>query len=288
MRILCITMIYDYARLIEETNELSQYVKTGYVGRSELGRRIPYLFVGSNNAPQAIICGSVHAREYITTSLVMMIVQRAIMIQSEMKIGVWFVPMVNPDGVELCQKGLSSVPDVSRREFLIDINGGSEDFSLYKANINGVDINNNFPARWGTDPASVYHPAPGGYIGPYPVSETETQAMVQLTERTIPQAAVAYHTKGQIIYWDFFLEGAMKTRFREKAEIVSASTGYPLVPNGDSVGGYKDWCIEKLGMYGYTIEVGNENLSHPIGDEALNEIYLQNKDILKNLEEILL
>ena len=68
-------------------------------------------------------------------------------------------------------------------------------------------------------------------------------------------------------------------RDRIIGENLSELTGYPLIFTENSTGGYKDWCINTLKIPAYTIEVGNENLSHPIGIEALPEIYARNKDV---------
>ena len=54
-------------------------------------------------------------------------------------------------------------------------------------------------------------------------------------------------------------------------------TGYAIKSAPNSAGGYKDWCIEKLKIPALTIEVGNDDLTHPIGEEHLVEIYKQNK-----------
>ena len=66
--------------------------------------------------------------------------------------------MTNPDGVALALGGLSSVKEPSRADFLRGLNGG-EDFSLWKANANGVDLNVNFDARWGAGIKNVFSPA---------------------------------------------------------------------------------------------------------------------------------
>ena len=63
------------------------------------------------------------------------------------------------------------------------------------------------------------------------------------------------------------------------AKEVSFVTGYPLVTATSSAGGYKDWCIEKLEIPSLTIEVGGDELSHPIGKEHLDKIYEKNKKV---------
>jgi hypothetical protein len=43
-----------------------------------------------------------------------------------------------------------------------------------------------------------------------------------------------------------------------------------------SAGGYKDWCVEKLGIPAFTVEVGKDELSHPLGEETLQDIIEKN------------
>ena len=69
------------------------------------------------------------------------------------------------------------------------------------------------------------------------------------------------------------------TRDRKIGETLSEITGYPLIFTENSTGGYKDWSIDKLKIPAYTIEVGDESLSHPITEEKLPEIYMRNKDV---------
>lgn len=278
-------MLIDYTRLMEEHRRLSKFIKTGYIGHTECGRPIPYFFTGRMNVRQILICGATHAREYVTTSLIMLLIERSL-IKPPDNLGVWFVPMVNCDGAELAIHGATSISDIKRRAFLKEINGGS-DFSLFKANANGVDINNNFPARWGQDPAAKRVPATSGYIGKHPESERETRALINFSSRVKPALVISYHTKGEVVYWDFDLKGARRRDFFAKARMLSRALGYPLVGNGNSVGGYKDWLIETMGIYAYTVEVGDDSLTHPIGCEQLGDIYDQNKEIISVAGEIL-
>ncbi len=50
-----------------------------------------------------------------------------------------------------------------------------------------------------------------------------------------------------------------------------------------SVGGYKDWCVEKLHIPAFTIEVGADKYSHPFPYSQLGEIVRQNEDLPRRL-----
>ncbi|MBO5335355.1 MAG: hypothetical protein J6A87_05195, partial [Clostridia bacterium] len=47
-------------------------------------------------------------------------------------------------------------------------------------------------------------------------------------------------------------------------QVLSRTTGYPLRLARGSVGGYKDWCVRSLGIPSYTVELGDDRLSHPL------------------------
>ena len=79
----------------------------------------------------------------------------------------------------------------------------------------------------------------------------------------------------------------MRARDFRFARAASVATGYPLKNAGSSAGGYKDWCVEKLGIPAITIEVGHDGLSHPIGKEHVAEIFSKNRDLFAVLTEIL-
>ena len=88
-------------------------------------------------------------------------------------------------------------------ETLLRLNGGSSDFTLWKANGRGVDLNVNFQADWGCGAANVRRPGPENYIGPAPFSEPETRALRDLTLALSPDATISFHTKGGEIYWEY-------------------------------------------------------------------------------------
>lgn len=241
------------------------------IGYTLLGRPIPCIFKGSKNGGQTLLHASIHAREWVTTPLVI-----EMMKNYNGSYGVWCVPMVNIDGVLLVQQGLSSIPEQSLKDFLKDVNGGSEDFSLWKANARAVDLNVNFNARWGEGAQNVTYPSPANYIGEHPFSEYEIMALRSLTERVKPSVTLSYHAKGNVIYKGF---GCIDNGV-ECAQRISDSTGYPLLNSYNSVGGYKDWYVATFQKLGLTIEVGDENVAYAQLIDYLPQIYEQNANVL--------
>jgi len=248
-------------------------------GKSVLGKNILATHVGSYDGTQILIQGGIHAREYISTLLMIEQARYLNATEAVKRGGIYFVFLTNPDGAEIVLDGINSTPCDITKQYLVLANGGF-DFSKYKANINLVDLNTNFDADWGAGGQNVTCPSTENFIGFYPNSEREVISLIDFTRRVKPSLTISYHSKGEVIFYGFTGQSeADLTRDRQIGEQLSATTGYPLVLTENSAGGYKDWCIRVLGIPSYTIEVGDENLEHPITDESLPEIFEQNKDV---------
>lgn len=233
----------------------------GYIGFTENGNLIPFFKVAKTEYPVIIAQYAIHAREYITAYIGMM--QAKDFAARGKKGTAYFIPAVNLDGIA--------------EALYFD--------KTYKANARQVDLNVNFDANWGDGAKNVRYKATENYIGEYPFSESETRALRDFTLSVKPDVTVSYHSKGEEIYWEFFQNGVLRARDYEIAAAVSAATGYPLKSAGRSAGGYKDWCIQKLRIPALTIEVGSDELTHPIGVEHAEEIFAKNKDVIKVLTE---
>lgn len=231
------------------------------IGKSERGKPLYCFKVKKTGYPVAIIQYAIHAREYITTYLA--IEQIKAYNLTGVRGTVYFIPAVNPDGIDKVLKG----------------------DRLYKANANGVDLNVNFPARWGKGVKNVRVKGSENFIGKFPLSESESRALYDFTLKINPDVTVSYHAKGEEIYWQFFQDEKTATRDLILAKEISAVTGYPLVPTPNSAGGYKDWCIDSLKIPALTIEVGADELSHPIEKENLKKILGKNITVINAVTE---
>lgn len=250
------------------------------IGKSTLNKNILATHLGSFDGTQIIIQGGIHSREYISSLL--MVEQARYLYANDLvkEGGIYFVFLTNPDGTEIALDGLQNIPCEITKQYLTLGNNNSDDFSLFKANINLVDLNTNFDADWGEGSQNVFCPSSENFVGFYPNSEREVQNLITFTQRIKPSLTISYHSKGEVIYYGFTGESEQNIiRDRAIGEQLSALTGYPLIFTENSTGGYKDWCIKNLQIPSYTIEVGSNLLSHPIGEENLPEIFEQNKDI---------
>lgn len=257
--------------------------KVEVIAKSRFGRKIYALKREiDKNFLTAIIVASVHARENIGTDLVIKMIEDGVF--DEVKnFNLIVVPMLNPDGVELCYNGVASVPK-RFQEWLLKINNGSSDFSLFKANGFGVDLNNNFDADF-KRVVNQDRPSASGYAGVAAFSEPESSALRNLSKSVRAFITISLHSKGEEIYFNYFQSGERLERDRAIAERFAQSCGYTIQnPEQSSCGGYKDWCVQKLKIPALTIELGSDEWQHPIGAEHLQEIFERNKNIAKDLE----
>ena len=244
------------------------------IGASLLKRNLYAVKMGEGS-PVGIAVYGIHGREWITAKLAMEHYARG-------AVGsVWLVPLANPDGALLSQQGIASAANSSYARFLSAYSNG--ELRLWKANARGVDLNVNFDADWGMGEKNVRRRGAENFIGEYPFSEPETKALRDFTLEIAPDYTVSFHTKGEEIYWYFGQSQEDSLRDYRIGQALSAATGYPLRLSKGSVGGYKDWCIEKLGIPAFTIEAGADKLSHPIGEAGYENIRIKNEGALDAL-----
>lgn len=273
--------IMTYQELINSILQLQdEGLEIFSIGKSTLGKNILATHVGDYSGPQIVVQAGIHAREYITTSL---LVEQARYLHNTESVqggGIYFIFLTNPDGAQIALDGIDSIVCQITRDYLTLANAGSSDFSKYKANINLVDLNTNFDANWGEGSQNVFCPATENFVGYYPNSEREVQNLINFTLKNRPLITISYHSKGNVIYYGFAGQSEENiSRDQSIGESLSGLTGYPLIFTENSTGGYKDWCINTLKIPAYTIEVGDDSLEHPLGIENLPEIYSRNKDV---------
>lgn len=247
--------------VLEELDKFYKEFKgeKGYIGSTVNGKLIPYFAVVKTRFPTLIVQYAIHAREYITTYLALKQINQYL---KNGKVGtVYFIPAVNIDGIK------------------ISLNENK----LYKANANGVDLNVNFDARWGQGKQNLNYKNSENYIGTSPFSEPESKSLRDFTLLIKPNMTVSYHCKGEEIYYEFNNKNHKSDYLL--AQSVASVTGYTIKSTPDSCGGYKDWCIEKLGIPAITIEVGDDRLKHPIEQGELKQIYRKNEWVICGLTQ---
>ena len=280
-------MSEDYKLLCKELENLRSNTEYFVFGYSELNEPLYAFVLGNKDSTKSILVqGTIHAREYINSFVLIEIIKYLKTLSLPHKVVI--VPLLNPDGVRICLEGCEFIKNESYKDLAKNILKTFPQ-KMYKANARGVDLNTNFDANWGRGKSNIkLAPAGENFIGFKPNSESEVLALINLTKTLAPKITLSYHSKGNVIYYGYAgqLENTLKdqTKF---LNIIKKSTGYTGIYTMDSAGGYKDYCLLKLGILGYTIETGADYLTHPIGLESLEEIFKSNKnlilDILKEL-----
>ena len=251
--------------------------KVRVIGRSVLGRPIFCVSFNFGARQTFILLASIHSRENITTNIALLLAKRLDANFDKFR-GVMpniiIVPMVNPDGVMISYFGEKSVPD-SFVETLKKINGNNN-YMLFKANARGVDLNNNFDAKFNSDPNLKLAPSSQGFAGIKPESESETRAIADLVRIIKPAFTISLHSKGEVIYYNFWLKGKVLKRHKKVAKFFAKVLKYKLDNKKTlSCGGLKDYCVSQLNIPSITIEVGSDKLTHPITERNLRKIIVR-------------
>lgn len=180
----------------------------------------------------------------------------------------YLVPLVDPDGADLTA-GVASEEEWEQAKRLsrpeIPFPDG------WKANLQGVDLNLNYPTRWEkAREKKAQSPGPRDFPGRGPLDQPETVALAELTRRICPDVVGAWHTQGAEIY------GEGDDRL---ARLLAHSSGYlwKPVPEESANAGFRDWFVETFRKPGFTIEAGRGE--NPLPLTRLPELYEENLPI---------
>lgn len=255
-----------FYRDVEKIIQKYPFIHAHIIGKTVMDQPIIELTTGIGKR-KVHMNASFHANEWITSALLMDWLEQfaADLIHGNERFGhsplklftensLSIVPMVNPDGVDLVLNGLPD--DSSYHSKILQINHDSLNFTQWKANLLGVDLNNQFPALWEIEKERKIPkcPAPRDYPGDYPLSEPESIAMADLAERKQFDRLLCFHTQGEEIYW-----GYLNNEPEESGLIVKEFcilSGYAEFRNIDSHAGYRDWFMYTQKKAGFTIELG--------------------------------
>lgn len=290
---------YDYEQLQRDLerlkHEFGDLLHIEAIGTSLYGKPLWSIRIGKGSE-YVLLVGAHHGREWISANLLMMLTEQYAHEYREGKgrgkhspavfdqISLVVIPMLNPDGVDIQQGKIP--PDVFFELWLM--NEGSFDFSRWKANGAGIDLNRQYAAGW-TELPSPDAPSYKFYKGEKPLVAKEVKHLVQFVRKNPPLSALSFHSAGQEIYWQF---GQKQNIARDYCigERLSRLTGYPLAsPPQEAVGGgFTDWFIEEFARPGFTIELcKGRGETHPDIRE-LDAEWKRNRDIgYVLIEEIL-
>lgn len=271
------------------------FLSAGEIGKSVMGKPLWSLRLG-NGENRVLYNGSHHANEWITTPLLLRFAEElAAAFAAGEKIAGYaaaeildyaaltLIPAVNPDGIDLVTGELQQGEYYERARRIAE-NWPQIPFPEgWKANIRGVDPNLQYPALWEKAreikfAQGVRGPAPADYVGRAPLTAPESRALYDYTQKLAPDLVLAYHSQGEVIYWQF--QDIEPPGARRIAELFGTVSGYEVadVPYESGFAGYKDWFIRDFDRPGFTIEVGRGVNPLPVSD--LDRIYRDNLGIL--------
>ena len=272
------------------------FLRSEVIGATAFQRQLRTLVIG--NGPRKVFYSAAHhANEWITSLVLLKYAQElarayrdggSIAGYDAKEIfdtaTIYLLPMVDPDGVDLVTGAIApgSVSYEAARRL-------AENYPAipfpdgWKANLLGVDLNLNYPARWLTARDIKFsqgftRPGPRDYVGRAPLNQLETRSLAEYTRLLDPALVLAYHSQGKEIYWQF--DGIFVPGAGELGRAFAEASGYALAdtPYASSFAGYKDWFIQEFRRTGYTVEVGlGEN---PLPLTQFDEIYRDNESIL--------
>lgn len=272
------------------------FVQTGSAGKSIMERELYYIAIG-NGSTEVFANASHHANEWITTPVLLKYAEEycsSIAFGSPLENTdvdmifnsktFYIMPLVNPDGVDLVTGAIDADND-----FYLSARSIAAEYPFipfpngWKANIDGTDLNLNYPAGWQRAKQikaeqGFTSPSPRDFVGTAPLSALESRAVYNFTISHNFALTLSYHTQGNVIYWKYL--NYLPPRSEEIAIALSEASGYSLdtTPYASGFAGYKDWYISFYNRPGYTIEIGNGINPLPIGD--FSQVYPPNKSLI--------
>ncbi|MBI2789367.1 MAG: zinc carboxypeptidase [Elusimicrobia bacterium] len=260
---------HNYKELEAELRSLAarapDLVSVFSIGKSTRGRdlwavRLTKGATGTQRSkkPGIVFMGTHHAREHLSTEVPLLIAKNLVDNRADAEVArlldtrdVYFIPMVNPDGVEY------------------DIEGGK--YHMHRKNMaqnadgsTGVDLNRNYAWGWGGGGASP-NPDDDTYRGPSAFSEPESKAVRDfVSARPNLKVLLSYHTFSELILYPWggsdeqIPDKKALAAFKNMAGEMAKMTGYTPEQSSDlyvATGDTCDWAWGEKGIFAFTFEL---------------------------------
>lgn len=250
----------EIAAFLQEIHQrFPEITKLVSLGKSSEGRDIMGLKISDNaeldeaEESRILFNGMHHAREVMTPEVGVDIIEYLTSrYKSDDKVTAWVdsyeifvVPMLNVDGNN-------------------KVWGGSAMWRKNTAYGYGVDINRNYPHKWGTCNGSSGSTWSDTYRGPSAGSEPETKALMGLVQKIRPVFDISYHSYSELVIFPYGCEGS-KTETHEVVGAIggqmakllgyTAGTSWEVLYSVD--GGDIDWMYNAYQVIPYVIEVNS-------------------------------
>ncbi len=252
------------ASLEQLAGEFPEISKLEVIGQSLEGRNIYALKISDNpevresDEPAILFNSMHHAREVMTTEVGVDIAEtllRGYGVDARITAHIedseiWVLPMLNVDGNNLVWTRSNMWRKNAR--------GGY-----------GVDINRNYPYKWGACNGSSGWQSSQTYRGPSAASEPETNVLMNLVRRIQPVFNISYHSYSELVLYPYGCEGE-RVEQRNIVEGIGRTLASKLVKDSGRGtyrpgtpweilygvdGGDVDWMYNEQGVIPYVIEL---------------------------------
>lgn len=251
---------YTYEDMIKNGNSLVQKygnsIKKEVIGTTLFGRDIVSFRVGNDGASRKmLVVAGVNGSEHDNALVLMKQIETYLADTTGTfrgkkyaeildKCQIYFVPMLNPDGIEISINGLASVPSQYRStveqiaKYSAD-NGlmSAGDYSMWNANGQGIDVSINFGTGTVISKTLSEQPSSKNYPGTE-FASNEAQAIKNLCKKVSFETATVYAGTGNLIDWSFGQVTSAQVS-SDLAAGLAANTGFTVISNGPTY----DFCI---------------------------------------------
>jgi hypothetical protein len=241
------------------------------IGRSTQGRAIWALKISDHperdeDEPAVLLNAAHHGSELMSVAHALDVVQQLLEgygrdAQARRFVDgleLWLVPLVNPDG----NHGFLHFSQRVGRKNGRDLDGDGV-FEVGE----GVDLNRNYPFRWGAlgERGSKSWPLHSRYRGEAPASEPEVRAIMALARRERFCASISFHTAATLILSPYTIDDVRNPAPDVAWQVAEAiAARLPVQPNGKrfavqrniySVDGTdQDWLMHEIGTLALLVE----------------------------------
>ena len=283
---------YSYDTMMKNAVQLERMypdiIRTSSIGKSVEDRDLLLMEFGRGPV-KIFVCGTHHAREYISTTYLMYAVDRYAYAYKNNrewngyntreildKVTFCMVPMVNPDGVNLVLNGVDAVKNPSEIAKLKIYEGEKYGYSAWKANVNGVDVNWNYDKDW-FENRNKNPRGSTGFNGHSPATEPETIAVSDYVDANYFEAYLSFHTQGEIFYWADNPDNP--TGICQAIKNTTGFTSYEEVSTGRG-GSFFDYVYRKFKKPTVTVELCPYVGNYPYPDKNFDIVWKPAKNVL--------
>jgi predicted deacylase len=250
----------DIAQVVDITTDFNS--PATFNGQHIYGMKISDNVDKGEDEQSVLIVATTHAREIGTLVLALYAMDQlttnygldALTTTAVNNNEIWIIPVLNPDGYE----HVYNVNNMWRKNRRVFLDGF------------GVDLNRNFPLGWDDPCSGSTYVMYGTYKGPEPLSEAESQNIVNFYETIHFAKYIDLHSYGRevIVSYSNCSTHPWHSWLKTEAEVFSASLGYYSIRRPSASGEIYHWLLSR-GVYAFLVEVGTSFL--PPYSSALDE-----------------